>query len=486
MDPQETIFGEKEGGFRWCLDDPEHQEALITMHDQFQPFQDIASLVSNKEWSEIIKKDQHFDGTIFRFPLRNKASNISDNLYDSDRVVDLFESFIADAELSLLFLKNVTSVSLVHINIQGTVHTQLEVKSSVHTDAILESKDKSNFEGSTKFKLITLNSDDSTQTKWLVTTCTMKKGTVGNLDVLAEKLSFFPQVDLAFPCGEKRDSSESRLCCFLPLPNNEPNKTGLPVYVNACFGLSDNRRLIKWQEEDQKHDEHAVWNELLIKEVLPQAYLILIQDAIKLAQKSVLPVSSVYNIWPDITQIKHKEKWYAVALHVLQHLFRKNVAVLSLAKDETKFVPPSEAVLICNGPTSQSILAAIKRTLVSSGENLVSLPHSVARAIEEAYPQFNSLNHVTPAYMRGILHRFDMHSLSKDDKLCLLEYVLSDEKYSEVKGLQLLPRNDGSFRSFTGREEDTALIDSKAFPRQDLIYLFLSAFLSHMQNLSLL
>ncbi|XP_034741418.1 sacsin [Etheostoma cragini] len=462
MDPQEKIFGERKGGFLWSLDDAEHQEALMTMHDQFQPFRDIVSLVSGQEWSKVIMEDQHFDGTIFRFPLRKEASDISDNLYDSDKVVELFNSFIADADLSLLFLKNVTSVSLKHIDVHGNVNPRLEVKSSVRTDVVLESEDDSIIEGSTKFKLITLNSEE---TKWLVTTCTMKEGNLENLDSLSKKLSFFPQVDLAFPCGERRDCSKSRLSCFLPLPNNESNKTGLPVYVNACFGLTDNRREIKWQEEDQKHDEHAVWNELLIKEVLPQAYVMIIQDAIRLAQESCLPVSSVYNLWPDISQIQHKEKWYVVALDVLHHLFRQNVAVLSLAKDEKEFVTPSEAVFPCNGPTSPDILAAIKTTLVSCGENLVTLPGSVARAIKEAYPHFSTLKHVTPTFLRDVLRKIDVHSISKDDKLCLLEYVLSDGKYSELKGLQLLPLSDGSFRSFTDKEEDTALIDSNEFPR---------------------
>ncbi|KAK2839687.1 hypothetical protein Q5P01_013427 [Channa striata] len=465
MDPQEKIFGDRNGGFLWSLDDAEHQEALMTMHDQFQPFRDVVSLVSRKEWSKIITEDQHFDGTIFRFPLRNEASDISDNLYNSDKVVELFDSFIADADLSLLFLKNVTSVSLKHIDKHGTVKTRLEVKASVPTDVLLESEDRAVVKGSTKFKSITLHSKDPKETKWLVTTCTMKEGNVKNLDSLSQKLSFLPQVDLAFPCVEKRDPSESRLSCFLPLPNNESNKTGLPIYVNACFGLTDNRRHIKWQEEDQKHDEYAVWNELLMKEVLPRAYVMIIQDAIKLAQRSILPVSSVYDLWPDIAQIQHKERWYAVAVDVLLQLFRQNVAILSLAKNERMFITPSEAVFPCNGPTSPEILAAIKRTLVSCDENLVTLPGSVSSAIKEAYPHFNDLKHVTPCFLRGILRRIDIHNISKDDKLCLLEYILSDGKYQELEGLQLLPLSDGSFRFFSGREEDTALIDSEEVPR---------------------
>lgn len=465
LDPQEKTFGEGKGGFLWSLDDDEHQEVLMNMHDQFQPFRDIVSLVSKQEWSEVITEDQTFDGTIFRFPLRKEASEISDNLYDSDRVVELFDSFIADADLSLLFLKNVTSVSLLHVDVDGIVTTRLEVKSSVPTEVVLESEDESVIKSETRFKVITLNSENHKETKWLVTTCTMKEGNVETLDSLAEKLSFLPQVDLAFACSEKRDCRESRLSCFLPLPNNDSNKTGLPVYVNACFGLTDNRRQIKWQEEDQKHDDHALWNELLIKEVLPHAYVMIIKDAIQLAKESIFPVSSVYNLWPDIAQVQHKDKWYDVALDVFHHLFTQNVAVLSLDKNETQFITPSEAVFPCNGPTSTDILAAIKRTLVSCEENLVTLPASAAMAINKAYPHPATLKYVTPTFFRDILHRTGVHNMSKEDKLCLLEYILSDGKYEELEGLQLLPLSDGSFRSFTHREEDTALIDSIEFPR---------------------
>lgn len=466
MDPQEKIFGERKGGFLWSLDDAEHQEVLKTMHDQFQTYRDIVS-VGQVEWSQVLE-GQYFPGTIFRFPLRNVKSEISDNLYNSEKVVELFDSFIADADLSLLFLKSVSCVSLVHIDVHGTVHTRLQGKASVPTEVCLKSEDDSVVEGLTKFKMITLNSENPKITKWLVTTCTMKEGNVENLDSLAKKLSFLPRVDLAFPIDEKRDCSQGRLSCFLPLPNNESNKTGLPVCVNACFGLTDNRRHIKWQEDDQKHDEHALWNELLVEKVLPQAYVMIIQNAIKLCQQSVLLVSSVYSLWPDITQMQLKDKWHKMALDVFRHLFRQNMAVLSLAKDERKFIPVSKAVLPCNGPTSTVTLAAIKRTLVSCGENLVTLPARVVKAIETC--PHTSPKHVTPTFLRGVLHRTGVANISKEDKLSLLEYILNDGKYKELKGLQLLPLSDGSFRSFTDREQDTALIDSNDFPRYAYIF----------------
>ncbi|KAK3521008.1 hypothetical protein QTP86_008780, partial [Hemibagrus guttatus] len=121
-------------------------------------------------------------------------------------------------------------------------------------------------------------------------------------EVAAESRWVFRLVDIAFQCDEDRACGSGRLSCFLPLPNNETNMTGLPVHINACFGLTDNRRS-------------------------------------------------------------------------------------------------------------------------------------------------------------------DIKSISKDDKLSILEYVLSDGRYEELNGLQLLPLSDGSFRSFTSQEEDTALIDNEKFSR---------------------
>ncbi|XP_057707714.1 sacsin [Corythoichthys intestinalis] len=465
LDPQEKIFGERQGGFRWALDDTEHQEVLTSICDQFQPFRDILKLVSGQEWSKVITEDQHFEGTIFRFPLRAEVSDISDNLYNADKVVELFESFIADAELSLLFLRNVTTVTLLHIDVDGSVSKRLEVKSSASADVVLEPRDNIPNEGSTRLKVITIDSEDHIETKWLVTTYTVKEGTTEELDILAQKLSFVPQVDLAFPCGETRAASGSRLSCFLPLPNNESNKTGLPVQINACFGLTDNRRHIKWQEEDQLHDEHAMWNELLMKEVLPQAYKKIIGDAVRHVQKGFLPVSSVYELWPDLTRIQHKEKWHAIAVDILHQLFLENGARLSLARDERKFISPMEAVLPCQGPIRPDIQAAIHTTLLSGGENLVILPSNVATAIETVHPHASILIYATPAFLRDVLHRVDMKNMSRDDKLSILEYILRDGEYSELQGLELLPLSDGSFRAFTDEEEDTALIDSEEFPR---------------------
>ncbi|CAB1352730.1 unnamed protein product [Coregonus sp. 'balchen'] len=291
----------------------------------------------------------------------------------------------------------------------------------------------------------------------------MKDGNVPELDSLAKKLSFHPHVDIAFPCGQESVLIEGRLSCFLPLPNNDSNKTGLPVHVNACFGLTDNRRHIKWQEEDQKYDEAAMWNELLVKEVLPHTYLLMLQDATNLAKTSTLPVSAVYNIWPDLSQTKHK--WHGIAEDILQRLFRQNTAVFSLAEDERQFVSPAEAVCPSNNTKVSEIMAAVTRTLIAGGEKLVTFPYHVSRAVQLAFPEPDTLKWVTPALVRDVLRRVTVSNLSNDDKRSLLQFILSDENYHNLRGLKMLPLSDGTFNTFTNEEKDIALIDNDSFPR---------------------
>ncbi|XP_067266615.1 sacsin-like [Chanodichthys erythropterus] len=464
FDPQKKMFGDDEEGYRWSLNDEEDRESLLNLRDQFQPFQSVVSQVNSCSWEKVISEEQYFKGTLFRFPLRNEASEISDNLYDSKKVTQLFDSFIADADISLLFLRNVSSITLLHIDTDGFCNNRLKVSVSNQFDTDLSHVKQELFNRKTCFKTVSHVSHQMKETKsqWLVTTCLLKHGYKPEIDSLASKLSFYPQVDAAFRLDDDRSLCNGRLSCFLPLPNNESNKTGLPIHINACFGLTDNRRFIKWQEEDQKNDESAKWNELLVKDILPHVYLMMILDAIQLSQKSDLPAATVYNLWPDLSKTVHKDRWHEVATDTLKGLIEYNI--FHLAEDEKIWVSPSDAVFPVNTICSDT-MSAVSRLLIAEGENLVTLPEHVLKDVKEIFPKSDTLTWVTPSYARDVLHRSKAENLSKDDKYSLLEFALSDEKYTELQGLKLLPLSDGTFTSFSNGVQDTVLIDNEKFPR---------------------
>ncbi|XP_063069583.1 sacsin-like isoform X1 [Engraulis encrasicolus] len=493
LDPQEKIFGDREGGFRWSLDDDDERNVLLTLKDQFQPLRDIVQQVSRTTWEKAINEDQCFEGTLFRFPLRSESSEISDNLYNSSKVVELFDSFIADADISLLFLRHVSNVSLMHIDSSGSAVTRLTVSVSSITACSDSDSTGNHVGGTTVFKTISADSpsEGEKKTKWLVTSYCLTKGKVAKIDSLAEKLCYSPQVDLAFPCDREKFFSDGRLSCFLPLPNNESNRTGLPVHINACFGLTDNRRQIKWQDEDQKNDEAAQWNEILMTDVLPLSYLKMILDAIQCCRNSILSATSVYNMWPNIIHMQHKEKWHEIAKDVLKRLLIDQ-PVFSLAKDEMIWVTPSEAVFPADDIDDPALTSALARVLMTEGENLVDIPQHVIDDVREVFPQPYTLQWITPQFARDVLHRCMMEEVSRHDKLSLLDYVLSDGKYEELEGLQLLPLTSGIFKTFSDWDDCTALIDNEEFPRELLPFCedtFVSQELStssldHLRNLA--
>ena len=77
------------------------------------------------------------------------------------------------------------------------------------------------------------------------------------LQDLSSSLFLLPLVSVA-SCLSNDQNSGSVFCC-LPLPHGSQDAlTGLPVHVNASFGLNDNRRALKWPADDQKHDKSAL------------------------------------------------------------------------------------------------------------------------------------------------------------------------------------------------------------------------------------
>ena len=63
-------------------------------------------------FSEDCLNTGEFKGTIFWFPLRESASELSGTCYDGSKVIDLFKSFQSEAVHSLLFLKSLCKVEL--------------------------------------------------------------------------------------------------------------------------------------------------------------------------------------------------------------------------------------------------------------------------------------------------------------------------------------------------------------------------------------
>lgn len=486
LDPHQTLFGVHESGQCWNL--KTDTKEITELVDQFAPF--IGMFGSSKETIKVGR----FPGTLFRFPLRMKPSQLSANIYNKEKVLELFESFKADADTVLLFLKSVQKVSLHVRESDGTERMLFQVTAGENTDDKLERPNSlktlgqaiDSYSNGVPNSTITcatyqvnIETQDETaketqRTTWLVCNGVGGKGMCSELDSLAGDLKFIPTIGIALPLTLPDEDDKGamsgfsgRAFCFLPLPLGEESMTGLPVHVSGFFGLTDNRRSIKWREVDQWRDPAALWNELLIVTVIPRAYFTLITEAIKRVQTKKdqdFPLSprGTYRAWPDPNQVK--PRWKPILEPLFHDLLQQEV-IYSLRES---WIRPDEAVF-SEMDTDRDISETVISYLQSSGMQVAKVPAAVDSVLAAYLTSPDGVRKVTPPLIRQVIRK-SQHKGSSQDKLLLLEFVLSDGCHSDLIGLELLPLQDETFTAFSSSvgDKDAVYISSEEYPRYTL------------------
>ena len=435
-----------------------------------------------------------FPGTFFRFPLRRQPSQLSGTLYNKQKVLELFESFQADADTVLLFLKSVQGVSL-HVR-EADGSEKLVFRVTAREPAVPAPERPGAVEAlgaalsdycervpsggvtCVTYPVSIVLEDGSAQgareTSWLVCNSVGGRGLSVQLDALADELRFVPVIGIATPlpgpaeedgAGGAAAGFSGKAFCFLPLPPGEESRTGLPVHVSGFFGLTDNRRSIKWRELDQWRDPAAVWNELLVLSVVPRAYAALILDAIARLRAGCSPglplsVAAVYGLWPDAARVKLP--WRPALEPLFQELFQHPV----LPSLGDHWVPLEQA---CFSDLDEGLdyAPAVLRFLQRSGKQVVRAPAHLAAAAQLVASSARPLTQVTPAWTRQVLRKAGLGGAGAPERLHLLEFVLSDQAYGELLGLELLPLQSGAFVPFSSStcDQDVVYIASEEHPR---------------------
>ena len=105
------------------IDVNKNPERKRRLRNQFKPFNGIFGCDLR-----LNKKDNSFQGTLFRFPLRTKGqavrSEIKQDYYGHNQVRELLEIFVRGAKTLLLFTQNVRQVSIFHLPRGSTEQTQ--------------------------------------------------------------------------------------------------------------------------------------------------------------------------------------------------------------------------------------------------------------------------------------------------------------------------------------------------------------------------
>ncbi|KAJ7369514.1 hypothetical protein OS493_038433 [Desmophyllum pertusum] len=302
-----------------------------------------------------------------------------------------------------------------------------------------------------------------------------------SLKEMSLELGLLPWVGIATPLNESKrqalSSTGGRIFCFLPLPPDADSKTGFPVHVHGYFGLTDNRRGLKWPGLDCQDDQAAEWNVLLVKRVASQAYANLLLDLVDKQMKEPSDGSTkeelVYKSWPSLPEV---EKHWKHMLNPMYSIVLKWNVFWTPANGGT-WVNLDEARLDriktefpnATNEARDVVLA----TLTQANEAVVIVPCHVMNAIYTHTPV--PTTSITPAYLRGLLKKkikgsWKVENIPREKKLKLLEFTLEDKNLGDMKGVPLLPLADGSFVDFCplqySRDPNAAVfVSSTTHPR---------------------
>jgi sacsin len=322
----------------------ERQADMQRIPHQFEPF--AAGICGCT--GDMLRKG-YFQGTLFRFPLRRMASELSSTIYERERVEALMAQFKIDARILLLFLKNITSIEVCVRN-QGCDNARVSFRVAISrscqdeiricrrrlTDAVkmraaqnisityLLAVDVTEFNndgasvtqntfrylvneyyaGGQVSKILTQLRDDASLSLIPVVGTALD---MDNRNALEER----PTPNLEVVTNEADEKSREvvpcgHIFCSLPLAAQEKSPTGLPVHVNGYFAVSQNRQHLKWPASGQRieSDKCLLWNQCLIGDLVPRSYEDLVLYAIKSGHCGP---ADIYATLPDMMKVD--EKW---------------------------------------------------------------------------------------------------------------------------------------------------------------------------------
>ncbi|XP_055959223.1 sacsin [Patella vulgata] len=446
---------------------------------------------------EVFHLQDGFNGTIFWFPLRTVESDLCKTIYDEKKIRDIFHGFTSLAPSILLFLKKIESIEIYEK--KSTIQKLFEV--CLDGDDLLTLRqerkgfvqDIERFNGqfaSQPIKNILrpkVRSEgfnwlkkETSEDEWLVINHYHGGHVSAELKELVEDddWPYSPYVSIA-ACLSK-PITKGHVFCFLPLPLEGQSLTGLPVHVNGFFALSQDRHHVRWntseQDRNNSHTEKSIlWNQYLVKEILPQVYTNLILQLIDDEKIRSLPLTSsersqradvVYRTLPNSKTVT--ENWKNLIDPIFQKLY--STACIFTKRNGGIWAKPQNTIF--TKPQDENMVDSVEHTYLLCGRNISRPPKFILDAFRKHGPiNFISAEHLREELLQhpGVYSQIDLKV-----KLNLLHYIL-DNNVNCLQGLSLLPLEDGNFSTFTTGRTETVYIfkdvdDMKMFPGLESLF----------------
>ena len=308
---------------------------------------------------------QSYKATMFRFPFRSRASELSGTCYSHATVEELIFDIKNCSSNLLLFLRNVKAITFQCIALgQNEPQTLLKiVKDMVPLQIPLYPN--------TQIRKFTVCARNHTSVcHWLVSQ-------TDGYDIQKR----YNTASVACPLGSSAytidPKFEGEVFCFLPLSQ----KTGLPVHISSNFAVINNRRGIWTSDEATSHNDKDVeWNIALIDAVITPTYHTLLLALKEMKINDLIPGYIFHDLWPKSEKLLQNNPWenmvsklYELIYCNSDKLFYSNYSMQWLHLSASKFLAP---VILCLSSEQTSTPVCILQVLKHLSEPIVSLPTS--------------------------------------------------------------------------------------------------------------
>ena len=276
--------------------------------------------------------EEDYNGTLFRFPFRSAASELSGTCYTEDHhIKHLISEMTACSSNLILFLQHVEKITFQIIkNGESKPKVCLEIsKANLFMPCLSPT---------TVFRMITLNTPPSTKTSsyWVVSNSSSNiNGKHATSSVACSLISVYSGSYTV------QTSLDGEVFCYLPLAQ----KTGLPVHVNGNFAVINNRQGI-WTSDATTSllNDEVRWNVSLMNYNIPTAYHQLLVDVQKM--QDVLQDYEFYCLWPLEECLKLKNPWNTLIKNVYDRISTSKLFYSEYTKNwfslsESKFLAPN-------------------------------------------------------------------------------------------------------------------------------------------------
>ncbi|KAJ7034674.1 hypothetical protein C8F04DRAFT_1100594 [Mycena alexandri] len=385
-------------------------------------------------------RQQDFPGSVIRLPLRRPGaqSSISSKAVDVSEIRQLFEDFIREEiGISLLFLKNITTVEIHEVEAQGD--RRCLAKSTIRRDAIASST--SNNDRHTTFKCTATVETPllgRVEKTWRIVHSYFPEAYSTSLLSLRlgqdprgilEKHKLLSEMALAIPMSILTQEEKSgRLFTYLPLPL----KTGFPANCHALFALTASRQNLNNGGEIGivRGSEDSVlveWNKILFEYFLPRTWAALLKV---LLQDDHL--TEVFRAWPPAQSVVFggdTAYWQTLPAKLLACIVSSKAEVWPVVSSSKGGTLPHFAELGSLLVVSTEVDEATLRALANAGLRVTQLPEYILRLLKDG-----DLSHVA-----------DIQALDAADRTALLQFLLRNNQLENLVGLPLVPLVNGEF-----------------------------------------